>query len=56
MDAYAKRTGRDPKRQFAVGDANTILERVGEYVAGGVQKFILRPMARVSRCWRRPNF
>jgi len=44
MDAYAKRTGRDPKRQFAVGDANTILERVGEYVAGGVQKFILRPI------------
>ena len=44
MEAYAKRTGRDPKRQFAVGDANTILERVGEYVAGGVQKFILRPI------------
>lgn len=44
MDAYAKRTGRDPKRQFAVGDANTILERVGEYVVGGVQKFILRPI------------
>ena len=44
MDAYAKRTGRDPKRQFAVGDANTILDRVGEYVAGGVQKFILRPI------------
>jgi probable F420-dependent oxidoreductase len=44
MDAYAKRTGRDPKRQFAVGDAGTILDRVGEYVAGGVQKFILRPI------------
>jgi probable F420-dependent oxidoreductase len=44
MDAYAKRTGRDPKRQFAVGDANTILDRVAEYVAGGVQKFILRPI------------
>jgi probable F420-dependent oxidoreductase len=44
MDAYAKRTGRDPTRQFAVGDANTILDRVGEYVAGGVQKFILRPI------------
>jgi probable F420-dependent oxidoreductase len=44
MDAYAKRTGRDPKRQFAVGDASTILDRVGEYVAGGVQKFILRPI------------
>jgi len=45
MEAYAKRTGRDPTRQFAVGDADTILERVGEYVAGGVQKFILRPAA-----------
>ncbi len=44
MDAYAKRTGRDPTRQFAVGDADAILERVGQYVAGGVQKFILRPV------------
>jgi probable F420-dependent oxidoreductase len=44
MDAYAKRTGRDPTKQFAVGDANTILDRVGEYVAGGIQKFILRPI------------
>ena len=43
MDAYAKRTGRDPTKQFAVGDADTILERVGQYVAGGIQKFILRP-------------
>jgi probable F420-dependent oxidoreductase len=44
MDAYAKRTGRDPYKQFAVGDAGTILERVGQYVAGGVHKFILRPV------------
>ena len=44
MDAYAKRTGRNPYKQFAVGDANTILERVGQYVAGGVHKFILRPV------------
>ncbi len=44
MEAYAKRTGRDPSRQFAVGDAGTILDRVGEYVAGGVHKFILRPV------------
>jgi probable F420-dependent oxidoreductase len=44
MEAYAKRTGRDPTKQFAVGDANTILDRVGEYVAGGIQKFILRPI------------
>jgi len=44
MEAYAKRTGRDPYRQFAVGDADTILDRVGQYVAGGVEKFILRPV------------
>src|SRR5258707_12503308 len=44
MDAYAKRTGRDPYKQFAVGDADTILDRVGQYVAGGVEKFILRPV------------
>jgi probable F420-dependent oxidoreductase len=44
MDAYAKRTGRDPYRQFAVGDAEMILDRVGQYVAGGVEKFILRPV------------
>jgi len=44
MEAYAKRTGRDPSGQFAVGDAGTILDRVGDYVAGGVQKFILRPI------------
>jgi probable F420-dependent oxidoreductase len=44
MQAYEKRTGRNPAGYFAVGDANTILERVGEYVAGGVQKFILRPI------------
>ena len=44
MDAYAKRTGRDATRQFAVGDADAILERVGLYVAGGIHKFILRPI------------
>ena len=44
MDAYAKRTGRDPYKQFAVGDADTILDRVGQYVAAGVEKFILRPV------------
>jgi len=44
MDAYAKRTGRDPYKQFAVGDATTILDRIGQYVAGGVAKFILRPV------------
>ncbi len=44
MAAYAKRTGRDPAGYFAVGDARTILDRVAEYVAAGVSKFILRPV------------
>ena len=44
MAAYAKRTGRDPARYFAVGDENVILDRVAEYVAVGVEKFILRPV------------
>jgi len=44
MAAYTKRTGRAADRYFAIGDEATILERVGEYVAGGVEKFILRPV------------
>ena len=44
MDAYTKRTGRDARHVFAVGDADTILARVGEYVDAGVSKFILRPL------------
>ena len=44
MAAYTKRTGREADRYFAIGDEATILERVGEYVAGGVEKFILRPV------------
>jgi probable F420-dependent oxidoreductase len=44
MDAYAKRTGRDATGAFAVGDADTILARVAEYVDAGVSKFILRPL------------
>ena len=44
MDAYTKRTGRDASRYFAIGDEAAILERIGEYVAVGVEKFILRPV------------
>ena len=44
MDAYAKRTGRDAAHAFAIGDAEAILARVGEYVDAGVSKFILRPL------------
>ena len=44
MEAYTKRTGRDATHAFAVGDADTILTRVGEYVDAGVSKFVLRPL------------
>ena len=46
MEAYRKRTGRDPLRTFAVGDADTIVTRIAEYLEAGVSKFILRPAAR----------
>jgi alkanesulfonate monooxygenase SsuD/methylene tetrahydromethanopterin reductase-like flavin-dependent oxidoreductase (luciferase family) len=44
MDAYAKRTGRDATQIFAVGDTETILARVADYVDAGVSKFVLRPL------------
>ncbi|MEO8714855.1 MAG: LLM class flavin-dependent oxidoreductase [Acetobacteraceae bacterium] len=44
--AYRARTGRDPAGYFAIGDATTIIGRIGEYVEAGVSKFILRPVAR----------
>ena len=44
MAAFVKRTGRDPKGHFAIGDANAVIERVAEYVAAGVSKFVLRPL------------
>jgi len=44
MEAYTKRTGRDATHAFAVGDVDTILARLTEYVDAGVSKFILRPL------------
>jgi probable F420-dependent oxidoreductase len=41
--AYRARTGREPAGYFAVGDAEAIVARIGEYVAAGISKFILRP-------------
>ncbi|MBS0517804.1 MAG: LLM class flavin-dependent oxidoreductase [Proteobacteria bacterium] len=46
MAAYARRTGRDPQGYFAAGDEGTIVGRIGDYVAVGVEKFILRPVGR----------
>ena len=44
--AYRARTGREPAAYFAIGDAETILSRIEEYVLAGASKFILRPIAR----------
>jgi probable F420-dependent oxidoreductase len=42
MEAYSKRTGRDANVYFAVGDAGTIVERIAQYIAAGISKFVLR--------------
>jgi probable F420-dependent oxidoreductase len=46
FEAYRKRTGRDPQDYFAIGDAEAIVEKIADYVAAGVSKFILRPAAK----------
>jgi probable F420-dependent oxidoreductase len=46
MEAYKKRTGRDPNEIFAVGNADVVVERIAQYVAIGVSKFVLRPVGR----------
>jgi len=46
FEAYRKRTGRDPKDYFAIGDGEAIVARIADYVDAGVSKFILRPAAR----------
>jgi probable F420-dependent oxidoreductase len=45
-EAYRKRTGRDPLGYIAAGDAEAITAHVAEYVAAGVEKFVLRPVGR----------
>ncbi len=45
MDQYKARTGRDPGHLFAMGDAETIIQRLTAYVDAGASKFILRPAA-----------
>jgi probable F420-dependent oxidoreductase len=45
MDQYKARTGRDPGHLFAMGDAETIMQRLTAYVEAGASKFILRPAA-----------
>ena len=45
--AVLRRLGKagDPRRYAAVGGARAILDRIGEYRAVGVAKFVLRPIA-----------
>jgi probable F420-dependent oxidoreductase len=45
MQTYEKRTGRNPRGYFAIGDADAIVSRIADYVAAGVSKFVLRPAA-----------
>jgi probable F420-dependent oxidoreductase len=45
MEAYRRRTGRDPAERFVVGDAASVLARIAQYVEAGASKFILRPAA-----------
>jgi probable F420-dependent oxidoreductase len=45
MQAYEKRTGRDPRGYFAIGDADAIVSCIAEYIAAGISKFVLRPAA-----------
>ena len=45
-ESYQKRTKRDPAGYFAVGEAADIVQRIAEYVENGVEKFVVRPVAR----------
>jgi probable F420-dependent oxidoreductase len=46
MQDYWSYRGLDPMTYYAIGDADTIVERIAEYVDAGLSKFILRPIAR----------
>jgi alkanesulfonate monooxygenase SsuD/methylene tetrahydromethanopterin reductase-like flavin-dependent oxidoreductase (luciferase family) len=45
MHAYTERTGRDAAAVFAVGTPAEITDHIADYVAAGVFKFVLRPIA-----------
>jgi probable F420-dependent oxidoreductase len=45
LDAFRKRTGRDPAAYIAIGTAEVIFSRIAAYVDAGISKFILRPIA-----------
>ncbi len=43
--AYSRFAALDPQALFAVGSADAIVARAQEYIACGISKFILRPLA-----------
>ena len=45
VKAYSRVAALDPQALFAVGGAKEIVARAQEYLAGGVRKFVLRPLA-----------
>lgn len=45
LEALGRRLGRDPLPWVAIGDADTVLDRLRAYREAGAQKFVLRPLA-----------
>lgn len=43
-EAYKERSGRDPRQAIVAGDNDDIMHRLGDYIAAGASKFILRPI------------
>jgi len=39
----------DPEKYFALGEANAVLERIAQYRAAGVSKFVLIPLAQSEK-------
>jgi probable F420-dependent oxidoreductase len=48
FSAFSSESEFEVDRYVTVGDAETILDRVAEYRAAGISKFVLRPMAESS--------
>ena len=44
-EAFQARTGRDPKGQMVVGDGRDIRRRIDQFIAAGLSKFVMRPIA-----------
>lgn len=45
LEALRERLGKDPTDFVAIGNAETVMQRIRDYHAAGAHKFILRPMA-----------